>query len=166
MSTNPFDRPVPTLAQQQQYMIDAVNESARLSADVIHRPNDPEAQTRQCLICLAQGPADLFEPMTGDGDYACKAQECCRIREAGERPGYHLSALLRSVSKEMGQLTTAELAALAIDLEDFPVHIHLSARCHSAPALEAERADRERRKRSRAAKAGAATRAARKSAGS
>jgi len=156
MSTNPFDRPVPTLAQQQQYMIDAVNESARLSADVIHRPNDP----------LAQGPADLFEPMTGDGDYACKAQECCRIREAGERPGYHLSALLRSVSKEMGQLTTAELAALAIDLEDFPVHIHLSARCHSAPALEAERADRERRKRSRAAKAGAATRAARKSAGS
>jgi hypothetical protein len=30
MSTNPFDRAVPTLAQQTQFMVDAVNESARL----------------------------------------------------------------------------------------------------------------------------------------
>jgi hypothetical protein len=130
----------------------------------IHWPNDPEAQTRQCLVCLTEGPAELFEPMTGDGDYACKAQECCKIREAGERPAYYLSVLLRSVRREMARLTTAELAALSIDLEDFPVNIHLSSRGDSGAALEAERADRARRKRSKAAKAGAATRAARKAA--
>jgi hypothetical protein len=140
----------------------------------IHWPNDPEADTRQCLICLQTGPADMFEPMTASGNVACKARECCAIREAGESPVHYLSALLRSVHQEMALLTTAELAALDVDLfgarhealDGFAgaVRVHLAARSDSAAALEAERADRERRKRSKAAKAGAATRAARKAA--
>lgn len=135
----------------------------RLRAKQAERDRAAEAaDTRQCLVCLLSGPADLFEPMTASGNVACKARECCAVREANERPAYYLSALLRSVRQEMALLTTAELAALAIDLEDFPVHVHLSTRGDSAAALEAERADRDRRKRSRAALAGAATRAARR----
>lgn len=77
------------------------------------------ADTRQCLVCLLSGPADLFEPMTASGNVACKARECCAIREANERPAHYLSALLRSLRSELAQASTAELAELELDLDGY-----------------------------------------------
>jgi hypothetical protein len=75
--------------------------------------------TGKCLVCLAEGPAQLFEPMTASGDVACKARACCEIREAGERPAYYLSTLLRAVRLELSRASVAELASLAIDLDGY-----------------------------------------------
>lgn len=113
-------------------------------------PEDPEpAETSQCLYCLAQGPAELFEPIAlRDDNVACKATACCEIRQAAERPAYYLSTLLRAVRAELAQASTAELAALAVDLTGYTeaVQAELMTREGGAAALGDEWADRLFRK--------------------
>lgn len=109
-------------------------------------------KTGKCLYCLAEGPAGLFEPIGGNvDDVACKARECCRIREAGERPAYYLSALLRAVRAELAQASAAELAALAVDLGGYRAAVvaELARRGGGLADIVAEAAGREARKAAR-----------------
>ena len=131
-----------------------------------------DTELHRCSYCGMTGDVKLFEPFNQAGNLACKATAACEIRQQGDSPARVLGLLLRAVRRELGTLTTAELAALAIELAGEPgeflggfygdVRVYLSARGDSAAALEAECADRKHRARSRAARAGAATRAARK----
>lgn len=106
----------------------------------------------KCLYCLAEGPAGLFEPIGGNvDDVACKARECCRIREAGERPAYYLSALLRAVRAELAQASAAELAALAVDLGGYRAAVvaELARQGGGQADIAAEAAGREAGKAAR-----------------
>lgn len=107
------------------------------------------AEASQCLYCLTQGPAELFEPIAlRDDNVACKARACCEIRQAAERPAYYLSTLLRAVRAELSQASVAELAALAVDLTGYTeaVQSELMTREGGAAALGDEWADRLFRK--------------------
>jgi hypothetical protein len=106
-------------------------------------PYAPE-QRGGCAYCRVLAPMSDLEKFNAAGNLACIATVPCQLRQAGIDPVSALGALLRWSRRRLGDMTTLELAELAIDADEYPtdVHIHLSSRGDSAAALEAARARR------------------------
>jgi hypothetical protein len=105
------------------------------------------ASEASCAYCGAAGPAELFEPVNKAGNLACRAATSCEVRQHGGDVACALGRLLRSVRVELRQLSTRQLAGLAVDVDGWQrdVHLALSGRADSAAQLEAARRDRTAR---------------------
>lgn len=112
------------------------------------RPVNPLANLGRCAQCGLTGDAALFETFSSFGGVACKATAACQVRQAGDSAAHFLSTLLRAVRGELGQATTAELAALAVDLDGYRGDVlgWLNSSAGGGAALAAEEADRAARK--------------------